>query len=154
MSSFQIRKAQPHDLPGMQAVARRTIDQCYRAFLGDEGVDWFIDSGESDTELDKHIENCDVLLKEDDVAAFAIYFENLIHLLMVDVRLHRAGLGSRLLAHVEDRLFARGHTTLRLETFEGNKQAISFYVKNGWLMTGKQNDEEHDFTRVLFEKRA
>jgi hypothetical protein len=35
----------------MQDIARRTIDRCYRSFFGDEGVDWFINSGESDKEL-------------------------------------------------------------------------------------------------------
>ena len=40
MSDFQIRKAQADDLPAMQAIARRTIDKCYRTFLGDEGVEY------------------------------------------------------------------------------------------------------------------
>ncbi len=154
MSDIQIRKAQATDLPSMQDIARRTIDKCYRSFLGDEGVDWFIHSGESDRELQKHIENCDVLLKENAIVAFAIYFKDLIHLMMVDVCLHRTGLGSRLLAHSETQLFARGNTTIRLETFEGNHQAINFYVKNGWSVTTKQKDKEHDFIRVFFEKQA
>ena len=74
--------------------------------------------------------------------------------MMVDVRLHRSGIGSRLLAHSETQLFARGNTTLRLETFEGNHQAINLYVKNGWSVTTKQEDKEHGFIRVLFEKQA
>ncbi len=154
MSDIQIRKAQADDLPRMQNIARRTIDKSYRSFLGDESVDWFINTGESDRELQKHIENCDVLLKENAIVAFAIYFKDLIHLMMVDVRLHRMGIGSRLLAHCESRLFARGHTTIRLETFDGNQQAINFYVKHGWSVTKKEKDKEHDFFRVFFEKHA
>ncbi len=154
MSDIQIRKAQADDLPSMQDIARRTIDKCYRSFLGDEGVDWFINSGESDRVLQQHIENCDVLLIENAVVAFAIYFKDLIHLMMVDVCLHRTGIGSRLLAHSEIQLFARGNTTIRLETFEGNHQAINFYVKNGWSVTTKQEDKEHDFIRVFLEKQA
>ncbi len=154
MSDIQVRKAQADDLPMMQRIARRTIDKCYRSFLGDEGVDWFINSGESDRELQQHIENCDVLLKDHSIVAFAIYFKDLIHLMMVDVCLHRTGIGSRLLAHSEAQLFARGNTTLRLETFEGNHPAINFYVKNGWSVTKKQKDKEHDFIRVFLEKQA
>ena len=154
MSDIQIRKAQPTDLPSMQDIARRTIDKCYRSFLGDEGVDWFINSGESDRVLQQHIENCDVLLIENAVVAFAIYFKDLIHLMMVDVCLHRTGIGSRLLAHSETQLFARGNSTIRLETFEGNHQAINFYLKNGWSVTTKQKDKEHGFIRVFFEKQA
>ncbi len=154
MSDIQIRKAQADDLPRMQDIARRTIDKSYRSFLGDDSVDSFINSGESDRELQKHIGNCDVLLKENAIVAFAICFKDLIHLMMVDVGMHRTGIGSRLLAHSEIQLFARGNKTIRLETFEGNHQAINFYVKNGWSVTTKQKDKEHDFIRVLFAKQA
>ncbi len=152
MSDLQIRKAQADDLPRMQDIARRTIDKCYRSFLGDEGVDWFINSGESDRVLQQHIENCDVLLIENAIVAFAIYFKDLIHLMMVDVCLHRTGIGSRLLAHSETQLFARGNSTIRLETFEGNHQAINFYLKNGWSVTKNEKDKEHGFIRVFLEK--
>ncbi len=154
MSDIRIRKAQADDLPRLQDIARQTIDKRYRSFLGDESVDSFINSGESDREIQKYIENCDVLLKDHAIVAFAIYFKDLIHLMMVDVCLHRTGIGSRLLAHSETQLFARGNTTLRLETFEGNHQAINFYVKNGWSVTTKQKDKKHAFIRVFFEKQA
>ena len=154
MNDIQIRKAQPDDLTRMQDIARRTIDRSFRSFLGDEGVDSFINSGESDQELYKHLENCDVVIREDAIVAFAIYFNDLIHLMMVDVRLHRTGIGSRLLAHTESQLFGRGHKTIRLETFEGNHQAINFYMKNGWSVTTKSKDQEHGFIRVFFEKQA
>ena len=152
MSEVRIRKAEGDDLPRLQDIARRTIDQSYRSFLGNEGVDWFIDSGESDREIREHIGDCDVLLKGEDIVAFAVYFEDLIHLMMVDVPFHRTGIGSRLLAHCENQLLGRGNTTIRLETFEGNHQAINFYLKNGWSVTRKQENKEHGFVRVLFEK--
>jgi GNAT superfamily N-acetyltransferase len=138
----------------MQEIARRTIDKCYRSFLGDEGVDWFINSGEADKELQKYINNCDVVIQENTIVAFSIYFEDLIHLMMVDVVLHRTGIGSKLLAHSEHQLIACGYITIRLETFEGNHQAINFYLKNGWSITMKQEDKEHGFIRVFFEKKV
>ena len=138
----------------MQEVARRTIDKCYRSFLGDEGVDWFINSGESDRELEKHLPNCDVLLLEKKIVAFTIYFDDLIHLMMVDVDMHRTGIGSQLLEHSESRLFASGKMVIQLETFEGNQQAINFYLKNGWFITRKQKDEDYGYTRVFLKKRA
>lgn len=153
MGNLKIRKARPADLPIMQQIAIRTIDKCYRSFLGNESVDWFINSGESDKELQKHNDNCELVLKDNTIVAFSIYFEDLIHLMMVDVALHRIGIGSKLLIHSEQQLFARGNETIRLETFEGNHQAINFYQKNGWLITGKLEDKEHGFIRVFFEKR-
>jgi len=154
MSKVHIRKAQVDDLPTMQEIARRTIDKCYRSFLGDEGVDWYINSGESDTELETHLPNCDVLLRDEKIVAFTIYFDDIVHLMMVDVDLQRTGVGSQLLAHSESRLFVSDKTVIRLETFEGNQQAINFYLKKGWSLTRKQKDEEHGFIRVFFEKRA
>jgi type II secretory pathway component HofQ len=47
MSKIEIRKATEGDLPKMQNIARRTINRCYKSFLGEEGVDWYINSGES-----------------------------------------------------------------------------------------------------------
>ncbi len=152
--NIHIRKAEVEDLPVMQGLARKTIDKCYRSFLGNEGVDWFINSGESDKELQHHLGNCDVLLKDDTIVAFSICFENLIHVMMVDVDLHRSGLGSILLSHSEKKLSKKGHSTIRLETFEGNNQAISFYKKNNWIVTNKQEDKDHGFIRVFFEKTA
>ncbi len=67
--------------------------------LGNGGVDWFINSGGSDKDLQNHFENCDVLLKDDAIVEFLIYFKDLIHLMMVDVDLHRSGLGSILISH-------------------------------------------------------
>ncbi|MEE9304617.1 MAG: GNAT family N-acetyltransferase [Thiotrichaceae bacterium] len=154
MNDILIRKAQSNDLPIMQEIARRTIDKCYRSFLGDEGVDWFINSGEADKELQKYINNCDVVIQENTIVAFSIYFEDLIHLMMVDVVLHRTGIGSKLLAHSEHQLIACGYITIRLETFEGNHQAINFYLKNGWSITMKQEDKEHGFIRIFFEKKV
>lgn len=153
MKNIQIRTALASDLPKMKSIARRTIDRCYRSFLGNEGVDWFINSGKSERELESNLENCDVLLSEDEIYAFTIYFNDLIHLMMVDVNLHRSGLGTILLSHSEKQLFALGNTTIHLETFEGNQQAINFYLKNGWIITGKEKDKEHDFIRVFFEKK-
>ena len=154
ISDMNVRKATSDDLQVMQAIARRTIDRCYRSFLGDEGVDWYIESGESDAEVEKHLDNCDVLVNEDTVVAFAIFFADLIHLMMVDVDFHRRGIGTQLLSHCEDQLFENGNTAIRLETFEGNAQALAFYRKNGWSESKRQEDKEHGFVRVYFEKHA
>ncbi len=152
MSNIQIRKAQADDLAKMQCIARQAIDMCYRSFLGDEGVDWYINSGESDRELEKHIGNCDVLLQDDTIIAFSIYFDDLIHLMMVDESRHHEGLGSHLLRYAEQQLFT-DHDVLCLNTFDGNEQAISFYLRNGWSETHSEEDSEHDFVRRFFEKR-
>ena len=73
--------------------------------------------------------------------------------MMVDAFLHRKGIGSQLLAHSENQLFSHGNTTIRIETFEGNHQAINFYIKNGWSVAGKKEDKECGFNKMFFEKK-
>lgn len=147
----KLRKATEADLPTIQEIARRTIDACHRSFLGDEAVDWFITSGESDKVFEQYLDNCDVLTDDDTIVAFTIYFSDLIHMMMVDVDLHRQGIGSELLALNEQKLFEK-HDKLRLETFEGNEQAVNFYLKNGWTVVAKEKDEGFGFVRIFFEK--
>ena len=154
MGAIQIRKAILNDLRVIQEIARGTIDKSYRSFLGDELIDWFLSSGESDRELEYQLANCDVLLIDNSIAAFAIYFDDLIHLMMVDVYLHRNGLGSKLLAHTETQLFNSGNPVIRVETFEGNQQAVNFFKKNGWSIVRTEEDKESGFVRICFEKHA
>ena len=153
LRSIEIRKATNCDLEAMQEIARRTIDKCYRPFLGDEGVDWFIDSGESDREVERQLDNCDLVLHKGMILGFVVFFDDLIHLMMVDERLQRQGIGTVLLQHAEQQLRIACRSALRLETFEGNDQAIRFYRKHGWSITGKQEDKQYGFVRVFFEKK-
>ncbi len=152
MENTRIRSANNNDLLKIQEIARRTIDKRYRSFLGDESVDWYIDSGESDMEIQKYLGNCIVLEKENEIVAFAIFLNDLIHLMMVDDFLHRAGLGTQLLDYVEEQLFSEGNAAIRLETFAGNHQAIDFYTKNGWTVSDQQKDEQFSFIRLCLEK--
>src|SRR5262245_26801898 len=52
-----IRPATSSDLPLLQALARRTIDTCYRSFLGEEAVDGFVGSGASDAHVEAGLPN-------------------------------------------------------------------------------------------------
>lgn len=130
-----IRPASGEDLDDLQALARRTIDTCYRAFLGDEVVDWFIGSGASDAHVKNHLErgvvHC-LISQEGRIIGFSILDGPTIDLMMVDPDHHRRGLGRLLLQHAEAALLAQ-HSTIRLESFADNAAANSFYEACGWL---------------------
>ncbi len=152
MKQIQFRKAEHDDLKIIQEIARDTINRCYRIFLGDALVDWFLSSGGSDRELELRLPNCDVLLLDSSIAGFSIYFENIIHLMMVDAFIQNNGFGSRLLAHTEGQLFDQGNQIIRVDTFEGNQQAVSFFKKNNWSVVHRIKDPENGFVRVCFQK--
>ncbi|MEU6135309.1 GNAT family N-acetyltransferase [Nocardioides sp. NPDC047086] len=128
-----IRAATGEDLRDLQALARRVIDTCYRGFLGDEAVDWFIGSGASDEHVATHLDQGSIhcLVHDGRIIGLSILDGSTVDLMMVDPEHHRQGLGRVLLRHAEDTLLAQ-HPTIRLETFSGNTRAMSFYDACGW----------------------
>jgi ribosomal protein S18 acetylase RimI-like enzyme len=148
-----IRAAKSEDLPAIQAVARRTIDACYRPFLGNEGVETYLNSGACDAYLAENLEDCRVLVDKQHILGFSVCKADLIDLMMVDVNAHRRGYGSVLLSDCEDRLFER-YSEIRLESFEGNESANAFYVEHEWRNTGRDWDEASGTFKLHFRKRS
>jgi GNAT superfamily N-acetyltransferase len=140
-------------LEKVQEMARRTISTNYRSFLGDEGVDWFIQNGESDRYISENLGDCLVLTTQDRIVGFCVCLADLVDLLMIDQDHHRQGLGSLLLGHCERVLF-QDHEEITLETFEGNAKAMAFYRKNGWLEKERKVDETSGSSKVVLIKRS
>ena len=132
-----IRSAAGNDLAALQELARRTIDACYRSFLGDEAVDWFISSRASDDHIESHFRQGHVHCMEadGDVIGLVILDGATIDLMMMDVRCQGQGFGRTLLAHAEEMLFAQ-YEELRLESFADNRAANAFYEACGWSVVG------------------
>lgn len=152
MADYLIRKARENDLQILQDIARRTIDARCRLFIGDEKIDWYISSGECDEAVANSIGKCAVLVKQSVIVGYCVYFDDLVHTMMVDVKHHRSGFGSMLLSYAEQALRSSGHEIIRLKTYEGNDQAINFYIKNGWRITRKGQASKAGLKHVLFEK--
>jgi DNA-binding MarR family transcriptional regulator/GNAT superfamily N-acetyltransferase len=62
-----------------------------------------------------------------------------------------AGLGARLLRHLEDLACARGHAVVRLDTNDTLVEAIAMYERAGYRSIERYNDNE--WARCWFEKR-
>ncbi|MFC7933219.1 GNAT family N-acetyltransferase [Streptomyces cinereoruber] len=137
-----VRPATGEDLGDLQALARRTIDTCYRGFLGDEAVDWFIGSGASDAHVKTHLERGGVhcLTQDGRIVGFSVLDGSTVDLMMVDPDHHRRGLGRLLLRHAEETLLAR-YPSIRLETFPDNTRAMSFYEACGWVLGDRLEGE-------------
>ncbi|MFC8899669.1 GNAT family N-acetyltransferase [Streptomyces cinereoruber] len=137
-----VRPATGEDLGDLQALARRTIDTCYRGFLGDEAVDWFIGSGASDAHVKTHLERGGVhcLTQDGRIVGFSVLDGSTVDLMMVDPDHHRRGLGRLLLRHAEETLLAR-YPSIRLETFPDNTRAMSFYGACGWVLGDRLEGE-------------
>jgi DNA-binding MarR family transcriptional regulator len=62
-----------------------------------------------------------------------------------------AGLGSRLLSHLEDQARALGHGIVRLDTNGALSEAISMYERAGYVRVGRYND--NPWATHFFEKK-
>ena len=150
---IKIRSAEKADKETLKAISRRTISANYRSFLGDESVEGFIGSGAADQYVDDNINQCSVILAEGDLVGFCVCKENLIDIMMIDHQFHRKGLGTQLLKHCEHMLF-KTYDELKLESFEQNGKANSFYKKNGWLESKIYFDNASGVNKIIFTKRA
>ncbi|MCK8080402.1 GNAT family N-acetyltransferase [Vibrio sp. 1CM24A] len=117
-------------------------------------MDWLINSGESDKEVEKQLSNCVVLESNNQIQGYCAFENDFVHILMVSPNIQRSGFGATLLKHVENEMSTFGHQHYRLETFKGNEQAIKFYLKNGWSIDREETDEEFGFVRVYLSKNA
>ena len=140
------------DIAPLQALARHVIDTNYRPFLGDAGVDQFIASGVADTYVSENISDCVLIRSNGELAGFAICKQDLIDLMMIAQQTQRSGLGGKLLEHCESLLFKQ-FEQIKLESFEGNIQANTFYQKHHWRLTQRIEDAEGGVNKYLFIKR-
>ncbi|MDR2855267.1 MAG: GNAT family N-acetyltransferase [Methanomicrobiales archaeon] len=150
-SELTIAKAEESDISTMQATARRVILNNYPVFLGEEAVHEFIESGQSDREIEDGIGNCFVMKQEDEVIGFAIVLKDLLHLIMIDVPYQNQGYGTVLLEYIEQEMF-HVYSVIRLQSFESNKVARFFYENNGWSVQSREKVDGLDTYMLLFEK--
>lgn len=148
-----VRTAVASDRDALIALARRTIAASYRPFLGDEAVDAFLDSGAADRYVADNMALCSVLVRDGAIVGSAVCRDNLIDLMMIDHPLHRQGLGTELLRHVEQALFLR-YDELQLESFAANDKASAFYLKHGWREVSRYLDMVSGVHKIVFQKKA
>jgi len=148
----EIRPATTADVKSLVALAERTIRADYAAFLGADAVEAYITSGAVAAYVRESVPRCTVILLDARMAGFCVADGPMIELMMIDHELHRRGLGGRLLADGEQRLF-RDHAELVLESFAPNAKANDFYRKNGWHESGRKFDPESGVDKIEFRKR-
>ena len=139
-SKLIIRKATKMDAADIKLLAREVIIENYTTFLGEENVKRFNESGMSDKEIDDNINNMVVCEYEDEIIGICAFLDDLLHMLMVKHHYQGNGIGEIIIEYVETEMF-KENTIIRLETFENNIPAITFYKKNGWKIVGKEYSE-------------
>ena len=143
----------PTDVEALIELSLRTTRASYSSFLGEAAVEAFIGRGAVAGFVRESIDRALVVTIEDEVAGYAVGTGHHIDQLMIDERFHRQGLGTLLLARLEEHL-DNEHDALELVSFRDNDQANAFYRKHGWQVTGAYRDEENGVEMVTMRKEA
>ena len=151
MENLTLRKAKEQEITFFEEFARSVIDRNYRAFLGDEAVDFFIGSGASDQYIAENIGDTTLAVLGDEVVGMCVCKDNLIDLVMVRNELQGQGIGSALIEMVSKELLER-YSSIRVECFEKNTKANRFYVKNGWIVEKSLFEAEAEDNRIFYTK--
>lgn len=151
MKNLVLRKAKEQETAFLQEFARSVIDRNYRAFLGNEAVDFFIGSGASDQYIAENIGDTTLAVLGDEVVGMCVCKDDLIDLMMVRNDRQGQGIGSTFIDMVGKELLKR-YPSIRVECFEKNTGANRFYVKNGWIVEKSLFDEELGDNRIYYRK--
>ena len=152
-AELQIRPSRPTDANAVIELSLRSIRASYSRFLGEDAVETFIESGAVDEFVSETIDRALVVTIKDEVAGYGVATGHHIDQLIIDERFQRQGLGTLLLARLEEHLF-KEHDALELESFRDNDQANAFYRKHGWQATSAYWDAEYGVEMVTLRKEA
>ena len=120
-----VRWAERSDVETVIEISLRTIRASYSSFLGETAVEAFIETGAVEEFVRSSIGRTLVVTLDGEVAGCAVGTGHHVDQLMVDERFHRRGLGSLLLARLEEHLFKESET-LELESFGPTITRIPF----------------------------
>ena len=134
-------------------MAKKVIINNYTAFLGSDLVKDFIDSRQSDQEIEDGIANCTIISLLNMPIGFAITKQNRLHLLMIDDAYQNKGYGTKLLAYIEKILWEK-YSVIELQSFEKNIRANEFYLKNHWSVLKIEEVEGLELKMMFFQKSA
>lgn len=147
----EIRPGLPADADTLVELSRRTVETCYRAFLGDATVADLLRGERIERAVTDGLHGSIVIVRAGRPRGFALMEDNLIRLLMIDHQWQRQGLGKRLLGAVESSLFMR-HARLWLENYAQNTPGIAFCQRLGWRPVSRYPDGDAGTARLVFEK--
>lgn len=147
--NYIIRPATMEDEENIFKLSRFVADNYTRSYLGDQIIDWYIDSGNFDEDIRKGIKSSTQLLLDEKIIGIMIWYENQMNVFMIDICYHGTGTAQYFINQViPDKLNL--YNELHLECFDKNHRAIAFYKKIGWTEYGKIEDEMVNGHRILF----
>lgn len=147
---YKIRNATFADETEILEMARNVTDVCSRAYLGDETVDRYINSGSCDSDMKKNISNMILLTIKNKIIGLMIWHSNQMFGFMIDIPYHGTGAAQYFCNKIIPEKFNE-FDELVLECFDNNARGINFYKKMGWIEYDRIKDAEINGSRILFK---
>lgn len=143
VSAFEILPATCDDLEMIKELATSIWNHHYPGIISQEQIDYMLaqDYAIEKLQRDLQLGTCiDRLLVEGKLTGFSAYGptseprEIKLHKLYVDQASHGKGFGSKLLAHCERNVIARGYRKIILQVNKNNHKAIKAYERNDYYL--------------------
>ncbi|MEM9734000.1 MAG: GNAT family N-acetyltransferase [Pseudomonadota bacterium] len=139
---LRIRRAQTHDVKAARALTNRSWLATYSPIIGERETSSIIEKRHSSTLFEEQAARLQdrflVAVADETMVAHLYAFHKdgmYVDRLHVDPDRKGAGIGSRLLEHLEKQLFSE--TRLWLDVLKGNDAALGFYRRVGYRITGE-----------------
>ncbi len=150
---MDIRRARANDAHALAALSRRVIEANYAGFLPPDVLDSWLAGDAVDQYMSAHLETCHVAEQNGELVAVYVIDGDLLDLLMVHPVRQGRGIGGKMLAHAEARLF-KSHELIKLESFAANVRTNRFYRARGWRVSGEAMDADTGMEKILFTKET
>lgn len=159
----ELRPARHADVAAVRSVATAAWQAAHESIIGADTVESFLAEHYDVESVRARVDHDDALfpvaVRDDAVVGFALAGPTdaddgvyALSQLYVSPDCWGAGIGSRLLDAVEERVAAAGGVRISLDVMAGNDRAIGFYESAGYRRTDESYDERIDATAYTYEK--
>lgn len=148
-----IRFARNNEFLQVVELCKAAVHEAYAPLVASEVLKPWVAEGETEHYVLHRMGNILVAATSVNTLAAILCIEgNLIDMLFVTQNFRRQGLGTRLITEAERLLADAGIPRARLQCFQHNKVAISFYQHLGWHITETFRDVNTNATKVEITK--
>lgn len=135
-----IKAASPADLQRLTRLWSDISRQEFSAYIGQENIDFFINSGELAEETERLLDNTFICERQGELAGFVVIIGDLIELLIVSPAYQNKLVGKQLYNFSSHKIYQQ-HSRIRVECFATNHRIRPILSRLGFQETGRYFDE-------------
>ena len=139
-----MRRPEPREYNSVRALIETVASETFKELFTPNPVPWEFE--------DEDWPLASVAVSDEKIVGVIITNEEWVSDLWVVREHRRQGVGSKLLAHGETEIAARGHQTCRLRVVRSNAVAVQFYLSQGWHIAREFAHEKYHHAMVEMAK--